>query len=156
MKQNLLRISGALFDFDKSVSSCFKAHRKQLVLNDNFMRWDAILSWSTLLLHFTHCKEEERKALPCSFFRIQTQPRAANWWCGKMQQARPARDSQGMWQMWLQLESLGVLPLSLNLGISFFPLQMRGTKSQAWEQAAVLDWLWIFFSFMSLWHLKAA
>lgn len=38
MKQNLLRISGAVFDFDKRVLSCFKAHRKQLVFKDNFMR----------------------------------------------------------------------------------------------------------------------
>lgn len=42
------------------------------------MRWDAILTWSTLLLYFTCCKEEERKALPYSLLSFQTQPRAAN------------------------------------------------------------------------------
>lgn len=44
MEQNLLRISGAAVDFDKSVSSCFKAHRKQLVFKDIFIKREAILT----------------------------------------------------------------------------------------------------------------
>ena len=97
MKQNLLRISGAAVDFDKSVLSCFKAHRKQMVFKDTFKKWEIILTWYyTLPLYFTCCKKEQTGKISRAYLPgTETQPRAAGWWLWEGSADEVHGDSQG-------------------------------------------------------------
>lgn len=80
MKQNLLRISGAVVNFDKSGSSCFKTRRKRLVFKDVFIKWEAILTWYTSLLYFSCCKEEQRGKISRAYLWHTNTAKSTNWW----------------------------------------------------------------------------